>query len=966
MATLALSASLDAQFSGLTHHVWRVQDGLADQVVQAIAEGSDHYLWVGTTRGLWRFDGTTFTPYAGKFAESFRHGVTCLNVARDGSLWIGTEGSGAFRMRGAEIQAFGASAGLTNPIVRAIKQDASGTMWIGTDLGIYRSVGERFESPLPAGPPRGIGSAALFSFSDGRVYSGGTKLLRFQNGAVAEVEFPAQKEPLRIKSLATDGAGGLWIGTLTGLFHMGADEKPILVGPASVAVRVLGRLPDGTVIAGTAGDGLLTASQKSLRNVASAALGLPSDTVLSETVDAGGNIWIGTQGGLVRLSRTGVHISELPHGSTADFAGLMRDQDGSLWYSSRKVFHQIGDEWKLHDFRSLENARIRVMMRDAAGGLWLGTAGADAYRIAPDGSMTHIANLGVSYVRCFLQARDGTVWIGTDSGVAAYRNGSVVNYYTVAAAPHTLVLSLAEDVDGSIWIGSQRGLFHILRDGHYETLSPEVAMRDEAVWSLLNDKNGSIWIGSDRGLSRLVHGQRTAVPLPADVQTPAIYQLVDGTQDTIWIASPTHVMRVREAALNKLADGQTRSIPIQKFPITNDFPSTEILSGLQPAAFADRDGSAWFASSEGPLHIIPGQQPAVQNVPLQIVRVAVNGRAVPVDGSTQLPPDTRTLEIAFAPVALGPQDTLEFRHRLAGFENWSEPGQARAATYTNLRPSTYRFEAEVLGNGGSQVLASAPVMVVRQNAYFYQRKLFWVFIGCVIALIAWGVHRVRLHELRMSFRAKTDERNRLAREMHDTIIQGCTAVSALLEAHSAEVGSMNDSLLGYAREQIRNTIDEARTAVWELRTYDRTPEPLVPALQKLLTQCTKGTGIAATLENNANDLALDQATLHEVLMTAREAILNTIAHSGANEIHALVSKHAEQACIAIADNGCGFDPAEARAERDHHYGLAGMRERMERIGGSFILESAVDKGTCIELQVPIIVRQNRFKLHEEK
>lgn len=962
VATLAFYGCATAQLLDLAHRVWRAQDGLPDQVVQAVCEGADHYLWVGTTRGLWRFDGETFTPYSGPFADALRHGVTSLTVARDGGLWIGTEGNGLFQMRRGAMQSFGAAQGLLNPIVRAVKEDAHGTMWVGTDLGIYRSNGQHFEIPLPTGPPRGIGSAALFADANGRVYSGGTKLLRFDGEGYREIAFPQQKEPLRIKALVDDGDGGLWIGTLTGMFHMDRDEKVRRAGPATTAIRMLGRLRDGATIAGTAGDGLLLEKGGGFRNVASDAIGLPSDTVLSESTDANGNVWIGTQGGLVRLSHTGVHAAGLSHGSTADLAGLMQDSDGSLWYSSRRVFHGRDGKWASRDFAFLEGARVRTLFRDREGGLWLATAGADAYRIGRDGQAKHVDGLGASYVRAFLEGRDGTIWIGTDSGVAAYRNGAIANFYTTPAAPHTLVLSLAEGRDGSLWIGSQRGLFHLRSDGKYEALPPGVATRDEAIWSLLSDDAGALWIGSDKGLSRLANGNRTAVALRGDVQTPAVYQLLSGPDGVLWIAGATQILLVEKRALEQVAAGQTLHVAMQRFSPATDVPSAEVLSGVQPSAFVEGDGSAWFASSEGPLHIVPKERPAEVAVPMRITRVTVDGRSVSSDGTIELPPDSRTLEVGFAPIALGPQNTLEFRHRLVGFEGWSEAGQARSAVYTNLRPGTYRFEAELLGSGG-QVLAQTPVLAVHQNAHFYQRQIFWWLIAAALALIAWGVHLLRVHELRMSYRAKTDERNRLAREMHDTVIQGCTAVSALLEASGA---TTDDPLLRYAQEQIRNTIEEAREAVWDLRTYDKESEPLVPALRRLAENATKGTAMQAEVESSAADIRLDHGVAHEALMATREAVLNAVAHSGGSAITIRVHDGDGNAHISIADNGRGFDPANTPGEDQQHYGLAGMRERMERVGGAFTVWTELDKGTRVELQVPIETRANRFKTTEER
>jgi signal transduction histidine kinase len=242
-----------------------------------------------------------------------------------------------------------------------------------------------------------------------------------------------------------------------------------------------------------------------------------------------------------------------------------------------------------------------------------------------------------------------------------------------------------------------------------------------------------------------------------------------------------------------------------------------------------------------------------------------------------------------------------------------------------------------------------------QRPHFYRSP--W-FLGCCLMLLGatvWGGHEIRIRQVHARFQAVLNERNRLAREMHDTLIQGCAGVSALLEAHSslAETEpSDKDSLLSCARAQLRTTINEAREAVWDLRHADGSATTIGPILETMTQQVSREFGVPVEYRMAGRPFDLDQSTAHELLMVVREALHNAVRHGQPREVQVGIDFGKNEFSVQVRDNGLGFDPATVSAPSNGHYGLIGMRERVKRIGGTLALKSQAGVGTELTLQVP--------------
>jgi signal transduction histidine kinase len=384
--------------------------------------------------------------------------------------------------------------------------------------------------------------------------------------------------------------------------------------------------------------------------------------------------------------------------------------------------------------------------------------------------------------------------------------------------------------------------------------------------------------------------------------------------------------------------------------------------GRQAAGYVASDGSVWFATSRGAAHVVSFGAPASQ-LSLHIESVAADMQQLPVRSPLHLNADLSRLNFSFTPLLLSSQQGLRFRYLMQGFDQgWSPATATRSATYTNLPAGRYRFRVQVLDLADPSASAEAEITLIK-SPHIYQR---WWFLGllllCVAGLI-WSSHRFRLRQVRARFRAVLDERNRLAREMHDTVIQGCASTSALLEALASvqpETQSTAHELLSYARTQIRTTIDEARDAVWDLRHNHRSRIDLAEGLHSVAQQAERAFHVKVRCDLSRNLEPVPASAGHELLMVVREVLANAGLHAQAHEVQVRASVSSSALQIEIVDDGVGFDTEKAAGPNQGHFGLTGIRERMVHLGGAVKVHSVHGSGTQVAIALPLkVLHRNR-------
>ena len=961
VAALGLVASVAAQAAapgGYTRKLWQTQDGLPEQTVQAFAQTPDHYLWIGTTGGLLRFDGARFTLFNhGNTPQLEENSVFALLVSRDGSLWIGTEGGGLVRFRNGKFRSYRAADGLSDGFVRALFEDRGGTLWVGTDNGLLRFASGRLVRVDGVGDIPSIAVHAIAEDHLGGLWVGGSRLLRLDRGQVREYTLQGGSSQNRVKSILETRDGTIWVGTVSGLHRLrpGARRFERVQG-ITQTVRVLRRLSDGSLWVGTIGEGIRRFVGHDVAAITAPA-SLPSNTVLNVFEDDEKNLWIGTQAGMLRLTRTPVRIVPLPQAADSDFGTLYADRDGTLWVVSTDVFQVRNGVARLWPHPQLPNLHARNIFRDRSGALWIGTDGDGLIRI--DGGrimrLTTRGGLVNNFIRVILQSRDGTMWFGTDEGVSHWNGRIFVNYRMRNGLAYFSTRALIEDRRGDIWIGTDRGLSHLHAEAFVHDAAT-AALAEEKVWSIHEDPNGGLWFGTrSNGLYRWKDGRLAHLTTAQGLASNSIYQIVEDRKGGMWLSGPNGISLLRRQELDETAVDPSRHLSLTLYAVSDEVETTQIYGGRQPSGCVDGADGVWFPSNKGPIHIAHETAPPLPLPPVVIDDVAVDGRSVDPAQPIVLAPGATRLEISWSPILLRSQEGMRFRYRLDGFDTaWSEVSPRRVASWTNLPAGAYTFRVAAFEINRPQAVSELTLPIVQQP-HFWRT---WWFVGCCLLLLAaavFGAFRFRLWQMRMRFEAVLDERGRLAREMHDTVIQGCAGISALLEALASlreEQASLPQELLDQARRQVRTTIDEARQAVWNLRQSQPSGKMLESTLAGMAGEISAESGIPVVCEVAGKPFSLTQMATHELMMMAREAVCNAVLHAHPRRIDVRVAFARSELTLQVSDNGTGFEPESVLARDDRHYGLVGMRERVHAVGGDFHLDSAPGKGTDLTVRIP--------------
>ena len=952
---LSLTSARGGVPAGYARRVWHVENGLPEESVQAFAQTPDHFLWIGTTGGLVRFDGAQFVVFDRANTPALReNSVFCLLAASDGTLWIGTEGGGVVSYRNHTFRRWEEADGLTNGYIRALLEDDKGRIWMGADDGLFRWKGGRIER---VDKRDGVPSSSIHSIYEdrqGRVWAGGYHFLRFDKDRGREFRLPGGVDD-NVKSILQTRDGTMWVGTVSGLQReISGPNAPVpvfkRVKEIHSTVRTLLEEAGDTLWIGTIGEGVMRYRNGRFSRLA-ASLSLPSNTILSIFLGIGHDLWIGTQAGLVQLNKTAATTVALPDFAGADFGTIWSDRDGALWVSSAHLFRIMGRRVERQRLSgSLANVRIRNVFRDRSGTLWFGTEGKGAFRWV--NGVPRQATKVQPYIRAFADDGAGGVWIGTDGGYCDWRTTG-----TRCFDPHASVRALHVDRRGDVWIATEGGLIR-LRNGGKTFDSPIDRLRGEKIWAIHEDPKGALWFGARHsGLFRWKPGQLSSYTTAQGLADNSVYQILEDRHGTLWLSGPNGISSVARRDLEHIASDPSWRPAVRLYGASEGLENIEMYGGVQPAGCISANGEVWFPSTAGAIRIDAGPEEPVAAPPAVIYGVTADGRRVGSEGQVELPPGRGKLEIQYGAIQFRSQERVHFRYRLEGFESsWTETG-ARTASYTNVPSGQYRFH--LVAFDIAQPRATSEVSVsFNWHPRFY--RAWWFYFLCVTCLgcAVWSVYRARMRQAHARFEAVLEERNRLAREMHDTLIQGCTGVSALLEAvasMSPEQKQSAGNLLDCARTQIRAVTDEAREAVWNL--HRRGHSEISRLMDQMAKQAYAASQVPVRFETSGRPGMLDPAIEHEIMMVAREAVYNAVRHARPREVFLTMHFQNGRVRISVLDDGCGFEPGKVFSEADGHFGLIGMRERTERLGGRFAVLSTPGKGTELSMEIACAPRR---------
>jgi signal transduction histidine kinase/streptogramin lyase len=598
--------------------------------------------------------------------------------------------------------------------------------------------------------------------------------------------------------------------------------------------------------------------------------------------------------------------------------------------------------------------RLRSTFEDHTGAMWFGTDNQGVVRFANGIATRYTTREGLrnNGIQAFLEDRNQILWIGTTSGLSRWDGTHFQNYYIEDGLSYGWIRSMAEDRNGDLLIGTDRGI-NRLHNGKFAREPAFAQLAHDRIWSIVADSSNAIWAATrGAGLIRIRDGKVSRLTAQEGLLSNAIFQLIADDAGRLWMSGPLGLSSATLADLNAAADGSLSAISVLSYGTGDGLESTQMNGGVQPAGAMAADGELWFASVKGAVHFEPSHPRISHHSPVRIETVLIDHRPVPISSEIAVGPGRHRVEIEFTACSLRAPERVTFRYKLDRYDGrWNTVTGSRLASYDNLPPGHYQFQVTArdgLIEGGA---SDSSVSFVVQP-YFYQTAWFYILGIIVAAALAGGVLLFQVRQARQRYHLRLSERTRIAREMHDTVVQGCVGVSTLIEAAvgSSDMDQMLECL-DNARIHLRLTLDEARQALSDLR-HDSFDEGLPGALSELTQTVSTERGMPVTLEVEGSPAKLPDSTNRTLLLVTREAIRNAVMHGSPSEIGVQLSFEPTAIRLEIRDDGCGFEPAPTHLAAAGHFGILGMRERMEQICGTLGISSSPGEGTTITAHLP--------------
>jgi len=970
-----LNPSLD--INQYAHKAWTVREGFFKGAMFSIAQTPDGYLWLGTEFGLLRFDGVRSVPWepAGKHLPSGL--IRSLLVARDGRLWIGTEEGLASWKEGALAQ-FPELAGQR---VNALVEDREGTIWAGSgDSATGRLCALQSGVVKCYGVDGSLGSSvdSLYEDSQGNLWAGGTTgLWRWKPGPPKLYPVPDTEY---IQGLIDGDNGGLLIarnGGIRQLIDGKVEAYPLPGAPRQLPNHLL-RDRNGGLWIGTRHRGLVHVHQGKT-DVFARSDGLSSDYIGGLFEDREGNIWVATSDGLDRFRDFAAATISVNQGLSNDLVwSVLAARDGSVWLGTVDGLNRWNNG-RATIYRKGSGGltgNVNSLFEDEGGRIWVCTLSEVAW--FDSGRFIPVGGLPGGHLRSIAGDRAGNLWISQDESLFHLLGGRVVEQIPWAQLGRKdYAFDLRPDpVGGGLWLGFYPGGVMYFRDGQVRA---SYAATDRlgggrlgggAVADLHLDPDGTLWAATQGGLSRVKNGRVATLTSKNGLPCDTVLWVVEDDDHSFWLYTACGLVRIPRTELDAWVTDPRRTIRAAVFDNSDGVRSragTAISNGPRVAKSAD--GKLWFATLDGVSVIDPRRLP-FNNLPppVHIEQITADRKKYETSSSQRLPALTRDLEIEYTALSLVAPEKNRFRVKLEGHDpDWQDAGNNRKKSYNDLPPRNYRFRVMASNDSGVWNEAGASFDFSIAPAYY---QTIWFRASCVAACLGvlWAAYRFRLHRIAQQFNAQLEarvgERTRIARELHDTLLQSFhgllfrfQAARNMLPRRPEEAIQVLDTAITRAEEAIA----EGRDAIQDLR-----PEPAAAHdLAHLLTatgqelaraEDEKGHSPAFRVTEEGERQMLSPILQDEIYRIARELLRNAFRHADAHQIEAEIRYDSARLRLRIRDDGKGIDPKVLQdGGRAGHWGLPGIRERSKQIGARLDLWSEAGAGTEVELTVPASV-----------
>lgn len=977
----AFALSPDVAINDLRHTIFH-----PPSAPQSMVQTRDHYLWIATLDGVYRFDGLRFEHI--ELARSQGLSSTqplSLFAPSSGGLWIGLLYGGALFLKDGHITGYSEADGLPGGSVKAFAETDDGTVWLAATGGLARLEGNRW-------------------------------------GIVGEHEKFTGKQA---RSLLVDSAGTLWVDTSSGVSFLKKGEPlfqlaAIVPGKNSGDALNLAETPSGAVwILAADGWRLLSAGSTPQRQ--------STASKLSRLLfDREGTLWIIDEKGHQlrkirypdRIKAGGMdHFAEESDRSSGETRfeigsnphGVLEDQEGNLWllddtklhrFSERNVFEFLptpvrdtpdqpwpetapvaseeGSIWLvsvlpsrslLHAGKVTEEypklAGISAGFRSENGTVWLG--GSEAIWKSTGDSFERIelpSGTENFAVQAIAEDSNGSLWISVvRKGVFKRVSGVWLPYGGLDQLPKLTAISLATDRLGRVWFGYTEGRLAMVDGEHVTTFS---GPRSSAIGNVkaISGRGDDIWAGGEFGVALLIGDRFQLMNPDGEGRFSNITGIIQTSNGDLWLNSQPGIVHVTTNEIKRAKTQMTSRLASEVFDSTDGVHGGSERLRPIPTAVQGTDDRLWFVRDTGLYTISPNRIVQNKAPPHLIIQALSSGEVtyLPQD-VLQLPPKTTSIRIDYVGLNLTSPEKVRYRYRLEGVDQgWQDGQDRRQAFYTSVSPGKHHFEV-IASNGDG--LWSAPVslsFVVPPT--FMQSRWFVALWVLAAGAMAWMLIRLRVRQISLRMRVRLNERERIARELHDTLLQSTQALILAVQAAADRVRRGQTApayaMLDEALTRADDLMAAGRDRIQDLRLPVGSEEDLEKAFVELGRELSSLYGMSFDVSADGPSRTLAPLIREEIYGIGREAMVNGCRHSRGNKIEVRIIYATDEFCLKVLDNGTGLNPTSAKTGVfPGHWGLTGMRERASQIGAQFSILSRVPSGTEIELRVPARVAYPR-------
>ncbi len=731
------------------HNIWLQQSGLPANAIYACLQTNDGYLWLGTSSGLFCFDGAEFIKISTNPQDTrINETISVICLSKDSSLWIGTAQSGLRRIKDGKVFVYGKEDGIPELQIRALFESRSGLLWVGTSYGLFKYVDDKFIS-VPIHPSY---INCVTEDPKGRIWVGtqnGIYIFDEKQGKQIDSIKTTNGLPVNeILTLFDDHQLNIIIGTSNGLAKWKKDLVTLINGnnaPSDKRINAICRDRDGNLWVGTPKGIYRLANNK--WTMMTALDGLTNNNILSMFEDYEGSLWVGTWEGLNRYRDVNITPYTTADGLASDYiCNIIETKDSSLYFLSNvdPLVTRLKNNRFIKSISTLGGSTFAS--RD--GGLWIGRG--QLLYIKNDRIRRYDSHAGLpgKWISAITEDDKSIIIFLESLGLRRFINGKIEPYLMKDGKqyPSTeYVVCLCYQPNGDLWIGTTHGLVRI-RDGESVGFGPKDGMAGNRNYSIFDDGKGSLWISSPfEGLTRYKDGKFTAYTVKDGLFNNELYNVLCDNDGDLWISSPTGIGHIKKQNIEDYDAGRVNSLQTQVYVTADGMKIDECFSDWQPAAWKTHDGCIWFATKKGPVMIDPGAFRKNELLPpILIERVVVDEQTTICNQPATFTPGSDKFEFHYTALSFLVPERVMFKYKLEGYDReWVDAKTRRVAFYTNLPPGDYQFRVIACNNDGFWNEKGASFTFTLKPRFF---QTYW-FLGLVIITLVgmvYGLIRLRL------------------------------------------------------------------------------------------------------------------------------------------------------------------------------------------------------------------------------